>query len=133
MTSKMTFSALLERNRALIPNHKPLITVAEMVSGVSTPPKIIIITCADPRCTPEHFLNLTGTEAIVIRNVAGHVAPAIKDIVVLDGLLPRDEVCIIHHTDCGGLLFEDETIRDILRERVPGINADRMQFGAITK
>jgi carbonic anhydrase len=73
-----------------------------------------IVTCADPRLAPEKFLDLgPGTSChsspshhilylkvgpIFIRNVCGHVTPALNDIVALDRLVTIDNLLIIHHT-----------------------------------
>jgi len=38
------------------------------------------------------------TEALVLRNVGGHVGPALDDIITLDGALGLNEIMVIQHT-----------------------------------
>ena len=60
-------------------------------------PKILIITCADPRCVPEQLLGLRGAEAAVFRNVCGHVGAEMHHILALDTLINFNEIMIVHH------------------------------------
>ena len=79
-----------------------------------------IVTCVDPRILPEKFLDLGPSKSntinelretsgiltapleivgpLIIRNVCGHVAPAMEDIVSLDYLLHFRDILIIQHT-----------------------------------
>ena len=99
------------------------------------------------------------TEAIVIRNICGHVPAGLNDIIGLDGFATFREMMIIHHTgqylhpgetmrslgyssiinglsasDCGALHFTNSYIHELLRQRAPTTeNIESMSFGAITK
>lgn len=83
--------------------HSPAFYVSELIAanwaGIST----MIITCLDPRCVPETFFDLKVGEVFVHRNMGGSARAALRDIVTLDTLFSTslEEICIIHHTDCG--------------------------------
>jgi carbonic anhydrase len=80
---------------------------------------LYVITCIDPRTDPAEFLGLEFADAIVARTVGGRVTPAIVQDVAYIGYLveskapegPYFEVAIIHHTDCGSRLLEDDELR----------------------
>jgi carbonic anhydrase len=86
---------------------------------------LYVITCIDPRTDPAEFLGIEFSEAIVARTVGGRVTPAVIQDVSYIGYLvetkapggPYFEVAIIHHTDCGSRLLEDEQLRHGFAER----------------
>jgi carbonic anhydrase len=86
---------------------------------------LYVITCVDPRTDPAEFLGLEFADAIVARTVGGRVTPAmIQDVAYISYLVeqkspegPYFEVAIIHHTDCGSRLLEDEGLRRGFAER----------------
>jgi len=95
-------------------------------------PHTLILTCVDPRISPEKFLDLGAVGPLIFRNVCGHVAPALLDIVSLDSLLKFEEILIIHHTDCGSLMIKDENIRDYIKQELPEVkDVDSLKFGGI--
>jgi carbonic anhydrase len=70
---------------------------------------------------------------LVARNVCGHVGPALSSILALDSVLTLSEVMVVHHTDCGALLFTDDTVKAGLKARAPeNQEIDGLSFGAIT-
>jgi carbonic anhydrase len=87
---------------------------------------LYVITCVDPRTDPAELLGLKFAEAIVGRNVGGRVTPAmIQDVAYISYLVeqktpdgPYFEVAVIHHTDCGSRLLEDEQLRHGFAERI---------------
>ena len=110
----------LERNRAF--------AAAEGHEGAVVFPNLglFVITCLDPRVDPAHFLGLSLSDAMVVRNVGGRVTPeVINDVafigqiaenVVPDG--PLFEVAVIHHTQCGAGAFADDAFRRRYAERI---------------
>lgn len=86
---------------------------------------LYIITCIDPRVDPAEFLGLEFSDAIVERTVGGRVTAAIIQDVAYIGYLvetkapegPYFEAAIIHHTQCGTRLLEDEDLRHGFAER----------------
>lgn len=67
--------------------------------------RCVVVTCSDPRCSPEHFFKLKEQEATVIRNEGGRTAdPAvIRTVVLLSALMGSagqaiNEVLVVHHT-----------------------------------
>ncbi|OCL12161.1 carbonic anhydrase [Glonium stellatum] len=128
-----TVAELLERNRQLAATHEPSPTLSEMGKEGKSPPKILIVTCVDPRCNPAEFLGLNTGDALVFRNICGHITPVLKDIAAFDVFLGLSDIMVIHHTDCGATHFTDDFIRDGLKKRFPtNGDIDSMSFGAIT-
>jgi carbonic anhydrase len=86
---------------------------------------LYVITCIDPRTDPADFLGLQFGDAIVARTVGGRVTPAVIQDVAYIGYLvetkapegPYFEAAIIHHTDCGSRLLEDEQLRHGFAQR----------------
>ncbi len=86
---------------------------------------LYVITCIDPRTDPAEFLGLEFADAIVGRTVGGRVTPAVIQDVAYIGYLveskapegPYFEAAIIHHTDCGSRLLEDDELRHGFAQR----------------
>ncbi|KAF4637924.1 hypothetical protein G7Y89_g147 [Cudoniella acicularis] len=129
----LTVDEFVNRNKAVAATHQPSPTFAEMGQMGVDVPHVIVLTCIDPRCKPEYFLNLqSGDGVLVMRNICGHVNPALNDILALDSFLTIKDILIIHHTDCGASHFTDAGIREDLKKRLPGhAELDTMGFGAI--
>src|ERR1700691_3922076 len=120
MSSHIT--PLLERNRAFaatdIRNAAPRLPFLPHQG-------LYIVTCIDPRTDPAEFLGLRFADAIVARTVGGRVTPAvIQDLAYIGYLVetkapdgPYFEAAIIHHTDCGSGLLEDEQLRHGFAQR----------------
>lgn len=74
-----------------------------------------ILTCMDARLDPAKFAGLAEGDAHVIRNAGGRASDdAIRSLVISYKLLGTTEWFVIHHTDCGQLLFTDEVMRRLL-------------------
>src|ERR1700682_4497945 len=77
--------------------------------------RFAILTCMDARLDPAKFAGLAEGDAHVIRNAGGRASDdAIRSLVISYKLLGTKEWFVIHHTDCGMLLFTDEIVRDLL-------------------
>src|SRR5262249_31455274 len=80
---------------------------------------LFIVCCMDCRVDPEEYLGLEFGEALIARNTGGRVTPAVIQDIAYAGFLvdkkapegPYFEAAIIHHTDCGSRLLEDERLR----------------------
>jgi len=132
--SAPTLAELLERNRAHAVSHTPLPTVAEMGASGAPGPRVLIVTCADPRCEPYQFMKIEPFEAIAIRSIGGRIEPQINGLLAVDTLFNFQELAIIHHTNCGCTIFTKESVSAVLKERAPG-NAkqiDAMPFPDFT-
>ena len=87
---------------------------------------LFVVTCLDPRVDPADFLGLSLGDAIVVRNVGGHVTPeVINDVAfigqIAENVLPDGslfEVAVIHHTQCGAAAFADDAFRRRYAERI---------------
>ncbi len=78
-----------------------------------------ILTCMDARLDPAQYAGLAEGDAHVIRNAGGRVSDdAIRSLVISHKLLGTNEWFVIHHTDCGMLLFTDEVIGDLLADNL---------------
>ena len=105
---------LLARNSAAATSYQPLPYLSEIRAQNLPPPTTIIVTCADPRVSPEQFFGLKLGEAMVFRNVGGRIKPILKEIAVLDSFVGHDtfkQLLIVHHTDCGASHFKDDAVK----------------------
>ena len=110
----------LERNRAFAAagGHEGAVVFPTL--------RLFVITCLDPRVDPAHFLGLSLSDAMVVRNVGGRVTQEVIDDVAFIGQLaenalpdgPLFEVAVIHHTQCGAGALADDTFRRRYAERI---------------
>ena len=74
-----------------------------------------ILTCMDARLDPAKYAGLAEGDAHVIRNAGGRASDdAIRSLVISYKLLGTREWFVIHHTDCGMLLFTNEDMSRLL-------------------
>jgi carbonic anhydrase len=86
-------------------------------ANLAMPPsrQFAILTCMDARLDPAKFAGLSEGDAHVIRNAGGRATDdAIRSLVISYKLLGTREWFVIHHTDCGMLVFTNETMCDLL-------------------
>src|SRR5437764_13749447 len=77
--------------------------------------RFAILTCMDSRLDPAKYAGLVEGDAHVIRNAGGRASDdALRSLVISYKLLGTNEFFVIHHTDCGMLLFTDEVMRNLL-------------------
>jgi carbonic anhydrase len=74
--------------------------------------RVAILTCMDARILPSRALGLEEGDAHVIRNAGGRARDALRSLVISQRLLGTKEIAVIHHTDCGMLTFDNQTLRD---------------------
>jgi carbonic anhydrase len=96
---------------------------------LAAPPRrqFAVITCMDARIDPARALGLEEGDAHVIRNAGGRADDALRSLVISQQLLGTNEVFVIHHTECGMLTFENETLHNICQERL-GADASDIDF-----
>jgi len=95
--------------------------------SLALPParQFAILTCMDARLDPAKYAGLAEGDAHVIRNAGGRASDdAIRSLVISYKLLGTKEWFVIHHTDCGMLLFTDEIIRDLLTQSLETATVD---------
>lgn len=74
-----------------------------------------ILTCMDARLDPAKYAGLAEGDAHVIRNAGGRASDdAIRSLVISHKLLGTKEWFVVHHTDCGMLLFDGPTMAGLL-------------------
>ena len=95
--------------------------------SLALPParQFAILTCMDARLDPAKYAGRAEGDAHVIRNAGGRASDdAIRSLVISYKLLGTKEWFVIHHTDCGMLLFTDEIIRDLLTQSLETATVD---------
>ena len=76
-----------------------------------------ILTCMDARIDPAKMTGLSEGDAHVIRNAGGRASDdAIRSLVISYKLLGTKEWFVIHHSDCGMMLFDDGIMRSLLEK-----------------
>jgi carbonic anhydrase len=112
--------AALERNRAFAAagRHEGAVVFPNL--------RLFVIACVDPRTDPAHFLGLSLSDAMVLRNVGGRVTgEVVNDVAFISQLAenaipdgPLFEVAIVHHTQCGTGALADDAFRRRYAERI---------------
>ncbi len=88
-------------------------------SQLALPParRFAILTCMDARLDPAKYAGLSEGDAHVIRNAGGRASDdAIRSLVISYKLLGTQEWFVVHHSDCGMLLFDDEIMSGLLEQ-----------------
>jgi carbonic anhydrase len=81
---------------------------------VPTPPasRTTVITCMDARINTFGLLGLAEGDAHIIRNAGGVVTDdVIRSLILSQRLLGTTEIMLIHHTECGMLMFRDDDLK----------------------
>ena len=87
--------------------------------------RFAILTCMDARLDPAKYAGLSEGDAHVIRNAGGRASDdAIRSLVISYKLLGTAEWFVIHHTDCGMELFNDEVMGDLLEKSLETASLD---------
>ena len=96
-------------------------------SNLAMPPRrqFAILTCMDARLDPAKYAGLAEGDAHVIRNAGGRASDdAIRSLVISHKLLGTREWFVIHHTNCGMLLFTDDVMRGLLAQSLSTASFD---------
>jgi carbonic anhydrase len=87
--------------------------------------RFAILTCMDARLDPAKYVGLADGDAHVIRNAGGRASDdAIRSLVISHKLLGTNEWFVIHHTDCGMQLFDDDIISGLLEQSLDTASID---------
>ncbi|MDR2161491.1 MAG: carbonic anhydrase [Desulfovibrio sp.] len=87
--------------------------------------KFAVLTCMDARLDPAKFAGLAEGDAHVIRNAGGRSSDdAIRSLLISHKLLGTQEWFVIHHTNCGMTLFNNDIISDLLDESLESASFD---------
>jgi carbonic anhydrase len=85
-----------------------------------------ILTCMDARLDPAKYAGLAEGDAHVIRNAGGRASDdAIRSLVISYKLLGTREWFVVHHTDCGMLLFTNDDMRSLLASSLKTATLDQ--------
>ena len=84
-----------------------------------------ILTCMDARLDPAKYAGLSEGDAHVIRNAGGRASDdAIRSLVISYKLLGTKEWFVIHHTNCGMELFNNDIMGDLLNSSLKTASID---------
>jgi carbonic anhydrase len=87
--------------------------------------RFAILTCMDARLDPAKYAGLAEGDAHVIRNAGGRASDdAIRSLVISHKLLGTNEYFVVHHSDCGMLLFTDDIISGLLEKSLDTAKID---------
>ena len=87
--------------------------------GLPMPPgkHVAVVACMDARLNPYGILGLQEGDAHVIRNAGGVVTDdVIRSLTISQRLLGTREIILLHHSDCGMLTFNDDQVKEQIRE-----------------
>jgi carbonic anhydrase len=88
--------------------------------------RFAILTCMDARLDPAKYAGLAEGDAHVIRNAGGRASDdAIRSLIISYKLLGTCEWFVIHHTNCGMLLFTDQEMRNLLASSLKTATVDQ--------
>jgi carbonic anhydrase len=88
--------------------------------------RFAILTCMDARLDPAKYAGLAEGDAHVIRNAGGRASDdAIRSLIISYKLLGTCEWFVIHHTNCGMLLFTDQDMRNLLASSLKTATVDQ--------
>ena len=95
--------------------------------ALAMPParQFAVLTCMDARLDPAQYAGLSEGDAHVIRNAGGRASDdAIRSLVISYKLLGTKEWFVIHHTNCGMELFNNEIMGDLLNSSLKTASID---------
>src|SRR5580700_7859901 len=85
-----------------------------------------ILACMDARLDPAKYAGLAEGDAHVIRNAGGRASDdAIRSLVISYKLLGTQEWFVVHHTDCGMLLFTNDAMSSLLASSLKTATLDQ--------
>src|ERR1700738_3361236 len=88
-----------------------------------------ILTCMDARLDPAKYGGLAEGDAHVIRNAGGRASDdAIRSLVISYKLLGTREWFVVHHSDCGMLLFTNNDMRELLASSLKAATLDQSRW-----
>jgi carbonic anhydrase len=96
--------------------------------NLALPPsrQFAILTCMDARLDPAKYAGLAEGDAHVIRNAGGRASDdAIRSLVISYKLLGTREWFVIHHTDCGMMLFRNHDMHNLLASSLKTATLDQ--------
>jgi len=104
--------SMLKRNKEFAAQQSAAGTLMPSLPRALPNVKAVIVSCADMRVDPAHFLGIKPGEAVVIRNIGGRITPGLLEQLALlgrigeaAGAIPGGggefHMIVVQHTDCG--------------------------------
>jgi carbonic anhydrase len=79
--------------------------------------QLAVVACMDARLNLFALLGLSEGDAHVIRNAGGVVTDdTIRSLAISQRRLGTEEIVLIHHTDCGMLMFSDDEFKRAIQD-----------------
>ncbi|KAH8825852.1 carbonic anhydrase [Flagelloscypha sp. PMI_526] len=92
---------------------------------------LTILTCMDTRVNPQSILGLADGDVLTIRNAGGTVSDdVLRTFAIAQHMAGAREIAVIHHTGCGGTLFDNDLMQANVAAKTPaGVElAKRLTF-----
>jgi len=78
---------------------------------------VAVVACMDARLHVSAILGLEVGDAHIIRNAGGVITDdAIRSLVISQRLLGTTEIILMHHSDCGMVTFQDDSVKAQIKE-----------------
>lgn len=104
------FENFLKANQAYVELH------GDLHLSIKPKTKVAIVTCMDSRLHVAPALGLALGDAHILRNAGGRVTDdMIRSLVISQQQMGTREIVVLHHTDCGAQIFNNEDFQERLK------------------
>lgn len=104
------FENFLKANQAYVELH------GDLHLSIKPKTKVAIVTCMDSRLHVAPALGLALGDAHILRNAGGRVTEdMIRSLVISQQQMGTREIVVLHHTDCGAQIFNNEDFQEHLK------------------
>ena len=104
------FENFLKANQAYVELH------GDLHLSIKPKTKVAIVTCMDSRLHVAPALGLALGDAHILRTAGGRVTEdMIRSLVISQQQMGTREIVVLHHTDCGAQIFNNEDFQEHLK------------------
>lgn len=116
------FENFLKANQAYVELH------GDLHLSIKPKTKVAIVTCMDSRLHVAPALGLALGDAHILRNAGGRVTEdMIRSLVISQQQMGTREIVVLHHTDCGAQIFQNEEFQEHLKTEL-GVDVSGHDF-----